>query len=449
MSLSARIIGHSSKLVAGVVDGDEENALVVATRPLKTFTNELKFFQSDDYGVDINQDASAGGTPVKVHDGIDSALWTASDTVGGGKTTFNDGDHAHGGIITVADNAGIAGEAFTINATTRTEGVDWAVAGTAALTAAAIATDINDNITGFSATSLLTVVTVTAEDGYDITTFSTSDAADLPGSGLSVKVDNSPLSDVFQFDKGSDLDCTGYVALTLWIYVDKDWKAGDDIEIFGYDTDLGTPVGTTVSLQDYFPWNVFKIWHKISIPLTDLGAVAISTALDALRVKIAAVEGKSPKFYLDDVQFEETGTPIEYKIEAEKGTWFYVDKLMITYADAYAGTVVAGTMPDIPYNKFFALSALSVGMVYQRISAGKIEFSSNIKQHSDLMNFSLAQLSGYGSNGTNSWASVVIQLPAAVILKAEEEDKVSITISEDLSGLELLKISAGGFVEER
>jgi len=237
MTIKSLITDPCTGIQAHVNDGDECNALIVATRPLKTFTNKLSFFTSDDYGINMNQNAGTGGTPEEVHDGIDSVLWTASDIIGGGKSTFNSTDQNH------------------------------TAAGT-----------------------------------------------------KSIKNDNSPIGDVFQFAKGSDLDCNGYVSLSMWVYVDKDWKGGDSISIYGWDTDTATQIGISVQLENYFSWANYDVWHKITIPLTDMGDVDVSTTLDALRVSQDTAEGKAPKYYLDDIQFEETGTPIDYIVKPEAGT---------------------------------------------------------------------------------------------------------------------------------
>ncbi len=346
--------------------GTEVPGLVVATRPLKVYTNRLSFFTNDTYGTNMAQNAATGGTPVEVHNGIDDVLWTASDVAGGGKTTFNSTDQNH-----------------------------------------------------------------------------------TSGGSRSVKVDNSPVDDVFQFDRGSDLDCTGYVSLTIWIYVDKDWKANDDIIIYGWDTGTSLQIGDAVGLQDYFDYGDYDTWQKISIPLTDMGALALSTTLDALRVRIVAKEGKSPKFYLDDLQFEQTGIPLAYTITPEKNTWLHIDTLMIFYADAYAGTLADGTMPNIPYNGWFGVASLDTGILYQRFSQGLQAATGSIKNHGGLMNWSRATVTGCGSDGTNSWVSVLIEFPSTIILKPEVDDYLSLTVSEDLSGLLTFRVSAGGFVEVR
>jgi len=132
MTLKFYIADPISGIRAEVVDGMEPHALAVATRPLKTFENDLRFFISDTEGADMNVNAGFGGTPDKIHDGTDSVLWAASDIVGGGKTTFN-------------------------------------------------STDRNHTVAG----------------------------------ARSIKVDNSPIGDVFQIAKGSDVTMSNYAALTI------------------------------------------------------------------------------------------------------------------------------------------------------------------------------------------------------------------------------------------
>ena len=362
--LKTLIADPLSKIQAAVVNGDEENALVVATRPLKVYTNVLRFFTNDDYGADMNQNAAAGGTPELVHNGIDSVLWTATDIVGGVKTTFDSTDRAYAGTN-------------------------------------------------------------------------------------SIKVDNSPVNDVFQLDKGSDLDCTGYTSLTMYINVDKDWKDGDVIELYGWDTGTGLQVGDAVDLSDYFSYLVYDVWHKIVIPLTDMGDLSGYTTLDALRVRIVAAEGKSAKFYLDTIQFEETGTPIKFTLKPTLGTWLHVSSFQILIADAYAGTLADGTMPSIPYDALLGVSKLATGITYKRVTQEEVISSANIQQFLDFMAFSNAKVTGYGSDGTNTWVTVNMQFTEPVILKEEDEDEMSLTVNDDLSGLLVLKVGAGSKVEIR
>jgi len=361
--IRSHITDPTTGIEAAVVDGLDPHALVVATRPLKYFDNSVRFFTNSEYGANMNVDASSGGTPDKVHDGIDSVLWTASDVVGGGKTTFNSTDENH--------------------------------------TAAG---------------------------------------------SRSVKVDNSPVDDVFQFTKGSDLDCNGYVSLSLWIYIDKDWKANDSISIYGFDTGTGLDVGDPVFLEDYVDYNFQDDWQKVVIPLTDFGSLAGYTTLDTLRVRQVAKEGKAPKYYLDDIQFEQTGTPLSYELMADKETWLYVERFTFSFADATAGTLEDGTMPNLAYNKILG-ETLASGVTYRRYQDGETQFTDNIKTLMDILQLAGTEVSGSGSDGTNTWMTINVIHTTPIILKGD--DLLSFTVSEDLTGLLQFRISAGCKIEKR
>ncbi len=353
--IRSRITNKDNKLTAEVNDDSENEAagLVVATRPLKTLDNALKFFVSGTYGVDMNLDASAGGTPVPVHNGIDAVYWTGSEPVGT-KATFNSSDRANSG-------------------------------------------------------------------------------------SNSVKWDNPALNDVIQFDRGSDLTVSGYASLTLYVNVDKDWSAGDSVSIFGWDTGTTSVVGSAVLLEDYINELDFDTWQKVTIPLSAMGLT--SGTIDALRAEMAGTAGKAPKFYLDDIQFEETGTPIEFTLAPETGKWLYVDHLTISMADAYDSTVANGTVQGLAHDQFLGV-AISSGMIYKRVQNSETVFSLSVTQLMDFLQLPGGTVQS-GSDGTNTWISLNIPLSAPIILKPEQADNLSFTINDDLSGLLWFRVSAG------
>jgi len=361
MTVGTYIQDPKTQLKAEVVNEDEKNALVVATRELKTYSNKINFFTNPDNGSQIAIDASQGGTPIGVHNGIDTVLWTGSSIVG---------------------------------------------------------TDVDFN------------------------------SATRPRTGTySVEVDEPGLLDTWQFAKGSSQDLTGYVSLTIWVNVDRLWDAGDSISVYGWDTGTGTIVGNEVNLEDYIDPFDFDVWQKASIPFADMGLE--NETIDAFRMKVEGEAGRNFELFIDDMQIEETGAPVIYTVKPDRGTWLHIDKLMVFYADAYTGVVADGTMPSIPYDSILGMGALRSGIVYQRIQNGEVQNSFPIRQHGDLMNLSKAEVTGCGSDGTNSWVSVSVDFSAGIILKYETRDELRITISEDLSGLLDFKLSAGGFEEYR
>ena len=262
-----------------------------------------------------------------------------------------------------------------------------------------------------------------------------------------LKVDNSPVGDVYDFDNEADFDLTGHTAITMWIYADKDWKAGDSVEFYAWDkAGVNAQVGTAVDLSDYFDYTTTKVYHKLIIPITDMGLTGLT--IDSLRVKQAAAEGKAPKYFLDDVQIETTGLPIKFSLMADKGTWLYVDEFTISMADNITGIEAGLSLPLLPYDKFLGVT-LSSGLVYKRELAKKQIFSQTINNFLEWMQLPGTEITGQGSDGTNTWVTIRAKHAEPLLLKTEQEDEFSFTINDDLSGLLHFRISAGCRVETR
>ena len=254
----------------------------------------------------------------------------------------------------------------------------------------------------------------------------------------SIKSDNAPVGEIFEIDKTSDQVLTNYTAFTIWIYVDKDWKAGDQIDFYGWKT---VQVGTKVDLSDYFDYTSYDTWHKITIPLSDMGLTGLT--IDTVRIKQESAERKAPKYYLDDIQLEETGTPITYELKPDKGTWLLVKSLQI--ACAATGSAAA---PNIPYDTILGTS-ITNGINYKRIQNCVTISSITINKFIDFMTLSNAAITGQGGDATNNWISVNVKFNEEIVLKAEDEDKMTLTINDNLSGLLYLRVGVGCKVEDR
>lgn len=372
MPIDAIITDIKNGLHAKVIDGHEEaNALIVATRPLKTFENEVQYFISSTHGFNMNIGFTNNLTDY-INDGTDNAYWTASAIVGT-KWTIDSTDQNH-----------------------------------------------------------------------------------TAGGSKSIKYTNGSINDILQILNTSDVVLTDYNFLTLWIYIDNNWAAGDSVAIYGWDSGTGTIVGNSVALEDYFTFGNFGVWQKITISLSDLNLTG--KTIDAVRIEIIAKIAVSPTFYLDDIQLE--GTTEEagagtFKIMPDKGTWFYIDKITVAIADAYTAIIATGantnnaTLPGLSYNKILGETALSSGILYQRIQDGEIEFSVIIKQLSDLLQLPGARLINTISDGTNTFLSIDIEYSESIILKAENNDILQMVINDNLSGLLLLRMSVTGRTEQR
>ena len=288
-------------------------------------------------------------------------------------------------------------------------------------------------------------------------TIASGDQNHTIGGSLSIRYDNGDQNDILQIARGSDFDLADYNNLIIWIYVDKDWAAGDSISIYGWSATGGTIIGNSINLENYFTWNVFDIWHKITIPLSDMALTG--QTLDAIRIEITGEEGKSPKIYLDDIAFEgieEETNAEKFIVEPELGTWLHCIDQTFVIADAYDATVTEladGTENTtglaLSYDQILGESALSSGLQYQRIQDGEITQTIIIKQISDVLQFPHTNIENFIYDGTNTFLTAYTKFTEPLILKSENSDKLQYTINDSLSGLLLLRASVGAKVEQK
>lgn len=271
----------------------------------------------------------------------------------------------------------------------------------------------------------------------------TFNSTDRAHSGTrSIKVDNPALNDVFQVAKGSDINLNNYASMTLWINVDKDWDASDSVEMYAFDTAGGTEIGDRVPLENYFSFNVFDTWHLLSIPLTDFGAAATSTIVDAFRVQQTARSGKAGKWYLDDWAVQETGTPVEYFCRPNKGKKLILNAIQLTFAKAITGTLADATMPAIAYDSFLG-ATLTAGLTYKRANTIETFAAATVNDPMDIIQIPGASYIS-GSDGTNTWVSYTSTFGEPLVLDSNIGDYISYTISEDLSGFLFLRAGYSG-----
>ena len=120
------------------------------------------------------------------------------------------------------------------------------------------------------------------------------------------------------------------------------------------------------------------------------------STIDSVRVEQEAKEGKAPKYYLDDVQIEETGVPIIFELKPDKGTWLLVKSLQIV--TAAVGTAAS---PNLPYDTILGTSIAS-GINYKRIEGGVTVSAATINKFVDFMGLSNATITGQGGDATNN-----------------------------------------------
>lgn len=112
MSIRSHITGGSSTLVAQVIQHTDHPAgLVTYTHPADHYNYNVKFLANPTYGVNMAINPTTSPTILGIHNGTDTALWTATAVTGGG-FVFNSTTVAHTGTrsidCTVAANNDVA-----------------------------------------------------------------------------------------------------------------------------------------------------------------------------------------------------------------------------------------------------------------------------------------------------------------------------------------------------
>lgn len=361
MTVKSLITDPKTGIQASVIDGEEENAVVVATRLLKSYTNVIKFFTNLKYGYNMNISVGFSGEPEPIHNGIDNVYWTASTVYG--FWDFDSTDQAHTG----------------------TKSID--------------ATRTFNNYTA-------------------------------------------------QMAKGSTITLSG-VAITGWVYLSSwDDRGTKGIHLYGWDTSTSTMVGNEVNLKNYIDIGSMGNWQKFVVSLADMDLVG--ETIDAIRIKTVDIgTGFAPDYYLDDIQIEEAGIPVEFNIKPNSNTWLHVNNYSILLVDAYSPVSADSTMPYFSYDKLLGVTVLTNGILYRRVVDYKIPLAFPFKNLGEILMFPGTRIDSYGSDGTNTFLKILVDLKEPIVLKSENEDKISFVVSDDLSGLLKLVISANCKEEQR
>lgn len=267
-------------------------------------------------------------------------------------------------------------------------------------------------------------------------------SGDRANSGtVSVKWDNMNLNDIIEFDKGSDITTSDHVAVTMAVNIDKDWSAGDSISLYAYDTGTASTIGSEVFLEDYLNKFSFDVWQNAVIPFDDLGLA--STDFDAFRMShVSKGGGKSPKFYIDDFQVEQQGTPAVFKIESLSGEIFMVEKFTLTFIDDTPFSV-----GGLSYDKLLGLTRLTNGIQIFRTQGSIINFAGAFTSIGDLT-IGGGELKNHYGDATNTVASFDVIFSEPVALDPRSNDSLSLVVADDLSGLISFTMLARGFSRE-
>lgn len=251
-------------------------------------------------------------------------------------------------------------------------------------------------------------------------------------------------NDEAQFERSSAISNAAYTAVTGYIYLTS-WATSGTKDIRVRNRLAGVDVGSELDLSAYIDTTSFNVWQKFTIPAADFAMP--SGNIDQFIVKTIDIGGGAPpNYYLDELQWEETGGAT-WMVEADSQSILRINDLNITIADAYVSTLADGTVPKIPHNTLLGVSALTTGINFKLTTDGVVRFNGAFRQHLDFMSFPGVTFQS-GSDATQTWTTYTIKLNPGFVLDARTNDMFEMTISEDLSGLLYGRVTVRGGKEE-
>lgn len=238
------------------------------------------------------------------------------------------------------------------------------------------------------------------------------------------------------------LSTGSYVAYTGFIYI-TGWSTTGIKDVQVELRLNGTLLGNFVNLSNYINDTQFNVWQKFIIPMEDFGVG--TTDINQVRVRtIGTGGGPPPNYYLDDMQFEESGGAVAYSIEPTPGKILEITSYGLFVAGTYNSTVTGASVPNLAYDSLLGVS-LTNGIISTISLAGDTFFAGVYTGLGDWLSFLGNTTLTSGGNATTSWFRVMADLGAnAPRLDSRTKDRATLIVSDDLSSLARMEFIAFG-----
>ncbi|MEE9149971.1 MAG: hypothetical protein V3U27_21545 [Candidatus Tectomicrobia bacterium] len=264
-----------------------------------------------------------------------------------------------------------------------------------------------------------------------------------------ISISSANSGDEAQFDNPHTSVMSNYVAVTGKITLTT-WSEVANELLLSFAL-AGVAVGNPVDLNDFIDTGLLGTQQNFVIPKAELG---LSTqTVDEMLLLITRSGGAKPTVDLDDIQFEKAGGSLVYTATTPAGTRLHISELRIALADNIDGVTSHGnnetaTVPNLAFDDFMGItSPLTNGIVFNGVKAGKTLFSVTIRQMGDFL-ASGSNIVNHISDGTNSFVILSVEFPEPIVLPGgADENFLSITISDDLSGLLQFTAAVRGALE--
>jgi len=246
----------------------------------------------------------------------------------------------------------------------------------------------------------------------------------------------------FTVDSSHIWNATNFTALTGKVDLDI-YNPVNNTMILAFGLD-GVLVGNPVNIDDFVDTGDFTE-QAFVIPKEDFGLTTQN--FNSMRLIILRTAGTKPTIKFDDFQWENSGTPAIFKATTPLGTRFHINEIRIRIEDAFDSTLANSSIPNIPIDQFLGVSALTNGILFSSVKAGKTLFNVTLKDIGDFLATGSNLINATG-NGTNSGFTLVVEFPEPIVLEGgASENFLSFTINDNISGLTRFTAAARGALE--
>jgi hypothetical protein len=335
------LVEGPDSVVADVVPANGWNGLAVASIPGLEYRPGSLFLLDENGSPNINIDASASGTPDPIHNGTDTALWTAS--AASGTWDFASTTQAQAGTKSIDGTATVNGDQALIA-------------------------------------------------------------------------------------RGSTIDSDVYTSVTGYVYLTSFNNVRNEI-LLSFQL-AGAVVGVPVDLTDFVDTATLNAWQQFTIPLS---TISVTGTIDEMLVEVVSTAGQPPNFFLDTIQLEEAGAVV-YTASPGVGKRYEFNIIEFFIVDAISTTLTDATMTNLSYNKILGVTQLVNGISFRLTMGGIVRFDGTFRNLGDML-FAAFEIVNSGCDGTNTFLKLRANLSDFARLEPKSNDRVELTVSDDLSGL--------------
>lgn len=402
-----------------------QSGSVVYTDELNIWEATGRPFINETFGGDLNQSVSFTGNATVIHAGVNSGAALTGTTTG-----------------TTASHLIDAGETFSgievgMSVKNTTSGTEYA------LVTAVASNDLtldNDIFISGENYEINPVWVGTAVAG----TWNFADAGKI-----SITSANNNDSAIFENDTNQQWDIDNFSAFSGKIDLDS-FNDSQHTIVLSFDLN-GVAVGSSVNLEDFIDTSNFSE-QSFVVPISNFSFP--SNNINGMTIEILRMGGAKPTIKFDDLQWEATTAtaPLEYSVTISNDELFVVDSVIFSFADDYTGiATVAGATENhnghyLAWDQFLGVSGLTNGITFLRQEDNVSKSAGTFRNIADIVQ-SGGVITNYMSNNTKTYFSVMIDLQHPIRLYGLTNDKIALTINDDMSGLTKFTVLAIGRVE--